>query len=108
RRCRGSCTSTAWKRCSRRWRVAAEVEPARVVRIGALRAWLAPGGDPPLGIPPDGAPARLLPRPDCRIVKLQRKVMVGRVTTAVGPLYVKRYTVHAWRVALLSLGRPPP
>ena len=31
--------------------------------------------------------------------------MVGRVTTAVGPVYVKRYNVHAWRVALGSLGR---
>jgi tRNA A-37 threonylcarbamoyl transferase component Bud32 len=88
--------------------VAAEVEPARVVRIGALRAWLAPGVDPHLAIAPDGDPDRLLTRPDCRIVKLQRKVMVGRVTTAVGPLYVKRYTVHAWRVALAGLGRRSP
>jgi len=81
---------------------------ARVVRIGALRVWLAPGVDPHVAIAPDGDPDRLLTRPDCRIVKLQRKVMVGRVTTAVGPLYVKRYTVHAWRVVLLSLGRPSP
>ncbi len=75
----------------------------RAVRIGALRAWLAPGIDPVQAIAPDGDPDRLLTRPDCVIVKLQRKVAVGRVTTAIGPVYVKRYTVHAARIALGSL-----
>ncbi len=82
--------------------------PVRAVRIGSLLAWLAPGVDPHTAIAPDGDPDRLLTRPDCRLVKLQRKVMVGRVTTAAGALYVKRYTVHAWRVALGSLGRWSP
>src|SRR5262249_1447667 len=49
----------------------------------------------------------LLVRPDCRIVKLQPKVIVGCVTTAAGPLYVKRHQ-FAWRLALASLWRPPP
>ena len=105
RRCRGTCTSTASKRCSRRRRVGAEPGAARV-RSGSARCapGSRPGVDPRTAIAPDGDPDRLLTRPDCRIVKLQRKVMVGRVTTPAGPLYVKRYTVHAWRVALGSLG----
>jgi hypothetical protein len=88
--------------------VRAEAQPARAIRIGALRAWLAPGVDPHVAIAPDGDPDHLLTRPDCHIVKLQKKVMVGRVATPVGPLYVKRYMVHAWRVALGSFGRPSP
>ena len=86
----------------------AESEFVREVVIGRLRAWLAPGVDPRVAIAPDGDPDRLLTRPDCRLVKLQKKVLVGYVTTAAGPLYVKRYTVHAWRVALGSIGRPSP
>ncbi len=82
--------------------------PWREVLIGRLRVWLAPGVDPLTAIAPDGDPDRLLTRPDCRVVKLQAKVMVGRVTTPAGHLYVKRYTVHAARVALASLGRPSP
>jgi hypothetical protein len=69
--------------------VAADVAPAAVVSA-------------------DGDVDRLLTRPDCRIVKMQRKVIVGRVTTAVGTLYVKRYNVFAWRVALASLWRESP
>ena len=85
-----------------------EAVRAREVRIDGLHAWLAAGVDPHTAIAPDGDPDRLLTRPDCRLVKLQKKVMVGRVTTPVGTLYVKRYTVHAWRVALGSLGRASP
>ena len=81
---------------------------ARVVDIGPLRAWLAPGVDPLTAIAPDGDPDRLLTRPDCEVIKLQKKVMVGRVVTPIGPVYVKRYPVHAWRVALLGIGRPSP
>jgi hypothetical protein len=81
---------------------------ARAVAIGGLQVWLAPGVDPHTAIGPDADPDRLLTRPDCRLVKLQKKVMVGRVATAAGTLYVKRYTVHAWRVALASVGRPSP
>jgi tRNA A-37 threonylcarbamoyl transferase component Bud32 len=80
----------------------------REVLIGRLRAWLAPGIDPITAIAPDGDPDRLLTRPDCHVVKLQRKVTVGRVTTPAGCLYVKRYTLHAWRVALGSIGRWSP
>src|SRR5439155_602885 len=55
-----------------------------------------------------GDPDHLLTRPYCRIVKLQRKVVVGRVETAAGALWVKRYAVFAWRVALASLCRTSP
>ena len=78
------------------------------VRRGPLRAWVAPGVDLARAIAADGDPDHLLTRPDCRIVKLQRKVVVGRVETAVGTLWVKRYAVFAWRVALASLWRPSP
>jgi hypothetical protein len=44
--------------------------------MGGLRAWLGPGVDPVTAIAPDGDPDRLLTRPDCHIVKLQRKVTV--------------------------------
>src|SRR5437867_9514444 len=82
--------------------------PPRYLRRGPLRAWLAPGVDLEHAIAADGDPDHLLTRPDCRIVKLQRKVVVGRVETAAGALWVKRYAVFAWRVALASLWRPSP
>ena len=69
---------------------------------GGLRAWLAPGvrlAD----VAPGGDPDRLLTRPDCEVVKLQPKVAVGTITTPAGRLFVKRYNVFAWRVALASL-----
>jgi len=81
--------------------VSAEARPAsegRVVR-GGLRAWIAPGirlAD----VAPGGDPDRLLTRPDCEMVKLQPKVAVGVLTTPSGRLYVKRYSIFAWRVAL--------
>ena len=56
----------------------------------------------------DGDLDHVLTRPDCRILKLQSKVVVGRVETPAGALYVKRYTVFAWRVALASLFQPSP
>ena len=74
---------------------------------GGLRAWLAPGvrlAD----VAPGGDPDRLLTRPDCEVVKLQPKVVVGVLTTPAGRLYVKRYNVFAWRVALGSLWRRSP
>src|SRR5262249_25239095 len=107
RRCRGTCTSSAWSHCSPRWPMGAD-ERGREVRAGALRAWLAPGGDPHVAIGPDGGPDPLLTGPDCRGAKLQRKGMVGRVPTAAGSLYVKRYNVHAWRIALGSIVRASP
>src|SRR5437867_5095614 len=79
----------------------------RIAR-GALRAWVAPGVEPSEAIPPHGDPDHLLTRPDCRIIKLQRKVIVGRVVTPGGVLYVKRYNVFAWRLALASLWGPSP
>src|SRR5262249_35456483 len=106
RRCRGKRTSIAWSGCWRRWRVRAD--GVREVLIGRLRAWLGPGIDPITAIAPDGDPDRPLTRPDCHVVKLQREVTVGRVTTPAGCLYVKRYTLHAWRVALGSIGRWSP
>jgi len=52
-----------------------------------------------LGIP-DADPDRLLTDPACVVVKLQRKVLVGRIGTPVGTVWVKRYNVFAPRVAL--------
>ncbi len=75
---------------------------------GTVRAWLAPGVTLAGTIAADGDADHLLTRADCRIVKLQRKVTVGRVNTAVGVLYVKHYRVFAWRVALASLWRASP
>jgi len=82
-------------------------DPPTIER-GPLRAWLAKGIDLAALTGPDGNADRLLTRADCRIVKLQRKVVVGRVASPLGALYVKRYTVFSWRVALGSLGRPSP
>lgn len=81
---------------------------SRLVREGAVRAWVAPGVVLADVIVPDGDADALLTRPDCRIVKLQRKVAVGRVETGAGVLWVKRYNVFAARVALASLVRPSP
>jgi tRNA A-37 threonylcarbamoyl transferase component Bud32 len=80
----------------------------REVCAGPLHVWLGPDVDPHAAIGPGVDPDRLLTDPDCRVVKLQRKVMVGRVVTRAGALYVKRYNVHAWRVALGSLARVSP
>jgi hypothetical protein len=75
---------------------------------GRIRAWMAPGMALASVVAADGDPDHLLTRPDCRIVKLQRKVVVGRVVTPGGALYVKRYNVFAWRLALAALWRGSP
>ena len=79
-----------------------------VVRAGPVRALVAPGVVLADLVGPDGDADTLLTRPDCRIVKFQRKVAVGRVATSAGMLWVKRYNVFAARVALGSLGRTSP
>src|SRR5207244_8211729 len=61
---------------------APDMTTPRYVRRGPLRAWLAPGVDLEHTIAADGDPDHLLTRPDCRIVKLQRKIVVGRVESA--------------------------
>jgi hypothetical protein len=76
------------------------------VRPG-LRAWLAPGVSL-ARIAADGDPDHLLTDLACRIVKMQRKVVVGRIVLDGEAVWVKRYTVFAARVALASLGRPSP
>ena len=68
---------------------------------------LAPGVRPE-DIGPNGDPDWLLTRRDAQIVKLQRKVIVGRVVRGDRAFYVKRYNVFAWRVALGSLVVPSP
>jgi len=77
-----------------------------VVRRG-LHAWLAPGIQL-ADVAPGGDPDRLLTRPDCEMVKLQQKVAVGVLTTPAGRLYIKRYNVFAWRVALGNVWRRSP
>jgi hypothetical protein len=81
---------------------------ARAVASGGVRARVAPGVLLGAVIAGDGDADHLLTRPECRIVKLQRKVIVGRIATAAGTLYVKRYNVFAWRVALASLWGESP
>ncbi len=73
-----------------------------------MRAIVAPGIDLRVAMGPDGDPDRLLTHPRCRIVKFQSKVAVGAIDSAIGPLYVKRYNRHAWRVVLGTLRRPSP
>ena len=85
-----------------------EGDAGRLVRRGSVRAWIAPGVALGEVIAPDGDADVLLTRPDCRIVKLQRKVVVGRIAGAAGVLWVKRYTVFAARVALASVARTSP
>ncbi len=81
---------------------------AEARRYGSLRVWAAEGIDPVAAIAPNADPDMLLTRIDCRLLKLQRKVMVGRVATPAGTLYVKRYNVFAWRIGLGSIGRASP
>jgi hypothetical protein len=69
---------------------------------------VAPGVRLDEAIAVDGDPDHLLTRPECRIIKLQRKVVVGRVGTREGALYVKRYNVFAWREVLEGLWRGSP
>jgi tRNA A-37 threonylcarbamoyl transferase component Bud32 len=80
----------------------------RVLRYRRLRALVAPGVDLVTLVGPDGDPDRLLTDPRCRLVKFQPKVAVGRIDGPAGTIYVKRYTIHALRVAVGSLGRPSP
>ncbi len=82
-------------------------EEGRIVD-GPLRARVAPGVVLGATVAADGDPDHLLTSPDCKIVKLQPKVIVGRIVTRAGVLYVKRYNVFAWRVALASLWRRSP
>ena len=89
--------------------MSAERPPDAAPRLlrGGIRARLGPGvrlAD----VAPGGDPDRLLTRPDCDVLKLQPKVTVGAVSTPAGRIYVKRYNVFAWRVALASLWRSSP
>jgi tRNA A-37 threonylcarbamoyl transferase component Bud32 len=74
----------------------------------AHRAWLGRGVDLAALTGADGDFDRLLTRADCTLVKFQRKVIVGRIDTAIGPLYVKRYNVYGPRHALAGLAAPSP
>jgi hypothetical protein len=72
------------------------------------RTWSAEGVDLGALTGADGDFDRLLTRADCTLVKFQRKVIVGRIDTAIGLLYVKRYNVHGLRYALAGLAAPSP
>lgn len=80
----------------------------RRLRYAGMRALVAPGVDLAALAPPDGDPDRLLTSPACELRKFQRKVVVGRIETAGGAMYVKRYNVHALRIALGSPFRRSP
>jgi hypothetical protein len=73
---------------------------------GGLRAWLPMGTDLRTALGGVTDPDFLLTRPECRVIKLQRKVIVGHVVLGARALFVKRYNVHAPRVALGALFRP--
>lgn len=74
----------------------------RVVRHGAMRAVLARDLDILAVIGPDGDPDRLLTSPRCELRKFQDKVVVGRIETARGCVYVKRYNIYALRILVGS------
>jgi hypothetical protein len=77
-------------------------DAARALRHGTMRALVAPDVDLATLAGPDGDPDRLLTSPTCELRKFQAKVVVGRIETARGQVYVKRYNVHALRIALAS------
>src|SRR5262249_22296622 len=96
----GEPTSTVSRPSSPRLPMAPELHDGR-------RVWRAPGtGLRRLG--PRADPDWLLTLPECRIIKRQRKVIVGRIARDGEVLYIKRYNVFAWRIAVGSLvGRSP-
>lgn len=53
-------------------------------------------------------PDWLLGAPDCDLLKLQRRVLVGRVVAAGRVVYVKRYNAYAWRALLAASLRGSP
>jgi hypothetical protein len=80
----------------------------RTIVVGSMRAIVAPGVDLAALVGPDGDPDRLITHARCALRKFQTKVVVGRIDSARGPVWVKRYNVHAARVALASVARPAP
>ena len=97
-----------WERAPRRIEAAARRRCARwpltaaPIRRGThrrLRALAGPAVDPARGTSrPTAIPIACSRGPTAAIVKLQRKVIVGRASTRrPAPLYVKRYNVYAWR-----------
>jgi Lipopolysaccharide kinase (Kdo/WaaP) family/Glycosyl transferase family 2 len=83
-------------------------ETPRLLRRGRLRALVAPGVDLSELIGHDGDPDRLVTSARCTLRKFQAKVTVGRVQTSRGLVWIKRYNVHALRVALVALVEPSP
>jgi hypothetical protein len=80
----------------------------RSLHRGAMRALVAPDVDLARLVGPDGDPDRLVTNPRCALRKFQAKVVVGRIDTVRGCIYVKRYNVWALRVALGSLVQRSP
>src|SRR5258706_10918703 len=78
------------------------------LRRGALRALVAPGVDLASLVGHDGDPDRLVTNPRCTLRKFQEQVVVGRVETARGWVWVERYNVYALRVVLAGLVQPSP
>lgn len=83
-------------------------ETTRAVRRGRLRALIAPDVDLAELVGHDGDPDRLVTSPRCTVRKFQTKVVVGRIETSRGWVWIKRYNVYALRVALAALVRPSP
>jgi hypothetical protein len=92
-------------------RVAADLGTNRTVkrvRAGAMRALVAADVDLAAITGPDHDPDRLVTSSRCTLRKFQAKVVVGRIETVRGWVWVKRYNVWSLRVALASLGRRSP
>jgi hypothetical protein len=88
--------------------MAPETPRVRAFHASGLRVLAVTGIDLHDVIGPDLDADRLLTNARCRLLKFQRKVVVGRMESAIGPLYVKRYNVHALRIALGSVLRRSP
>lgn len=82
----------------------------RFLTIGSSSLWVSSAldGDPNLHLLAD--PDLLLARPDCRIIKDQRKIKVGFIRMELGGklrgIYLKRYNAFSWRYRLVSLFVP--
>lgn len=77
------------------------------LKIGASSLWVTRelAGDP--GLTRLADPDSLLASPDCKIIKDQKKIKVGRLRLELGGqqrgIYLKRYNVFSWRYRLGSL-----
>ncbi len=79
-------------------------------KIGNTSVWVAPKRATPSDLSLFAEADRLFERPECEIVKDQRKIKVARLGLSLGgrtySIYLKRYNCFSWRVKLGSLFVP--